>query len=57
LEREEVETALNQSGCAVLSNALTPAQCKSLIKLYDGDTNFRSRVIMARHGYGKGAYK
>jgi hypothetical protein len=57
LEREEVETALNQSGCAVLSNALTPAQCKSLIKLYDGDTNFRSRVIMARHGYGKGEYK
>ena len=57
MEREEVETALNQSGCAVLSNALTPAQCKALIELYDGDTNFRSRVIMARHGYGKGEYK
>jgi len=57
LEREEVETALNQSGCAVLSNALTPAQCKALIELYDDDANFRSRVIMARHGYGKGEYK
>ena len=57
MEREEVETALNQSGCAVLSNALTPAQCKALIELYDDDVNFRSRVIMARHGYGKGEYK
>ncbi|MBS0273669.1 MAG: 2OG-Fe(II) oxygenase [Proteobacteria bacterium] len=57
LNWEEIESALNQSGCAVLSNALTPAQCKSLIKLYDDDSNFRSRVVMARHGYGKGEYK
>ena len=57
LEKEQIETALNQSGCATLSNMLSPAQCKSLIKLYDDDSNFRSRVVMARHGFGKGEYK
>jgi len=57
LEREEVEAALNQSGFTVLPKLLTPAQCKSLVKLYEDDKNFRSRVVMARHGYGKGEYK
>ncbi|HEY8950536.1 MAG TPA: 2OG-Fe(II) oxygenase [Rhizomicrobium sp.] len=36
---------------------MSSEQCKSLIKLYDDDSNFRSRVVMARHGYGKGEYK
>jgi hypothetical protein len=36
---------------------LSPTQCKSLTKLYDDDSHFRSRVVMARHGYGKGEYK
>ena len=57
LNWEEVESSLGQSGFAILASALAPAQCKSLIKLYDDDANFRSRVVMARHGYGKGEYK
>jgi hypothetical protein len=48
---------LSASGYAVMEKALTPAQCTALIKLYDDDKNFRSRVVMARHGYGKGEYK
>jgi hypothetical protein len=53
----EIENDLAITGFAVLPNALTAAQCRSLAQLYDDDTNFRSRVIMARHGFGKGEYK
>jgi hypothetical protein len=41
----------------VLPKMLSPAQCNSLTELYDTDSNFRSRVVMARHGYGRGEYK
>lgn len=54
---ETITSDLALSGFAVLPNALTPAQCTSLVRLYDDDTNFRARVVMARHGYGKGEYK
>lgn len=36
---------------------LTPEGCAGLISLYDTDENFRSRVVMARHGFGRGEYK
>lgn len=57
IDFEEAGIALDVSGCALLSNVLRPSQCKSLIKLYDDDANFRSCVVMARHGFGKGEYK
>jgi hypothetical protein len=53
----EIENALALSGFVVLTNALTVAQCAALTELYDNDSHFRSRVVMARHGYGKGEYK
>jgi hypothetical protein len=53
----EIENNLAISGFAVLPNVITAAQCKSLIKLYDDDSHFRSRVVMARHGFGRGEYK
>ncbi|HXI27513.1 MAG TPA: 2OG-Fe(II) oxygenase, partial [Vicinamibacterales bacterium] len=31
--------------------------CRSLARLYDDDTRFRSRVVMQRHNYGRGEYK
>jgi len=36
---------------------LKPESCAALIGLYDTDENFRSRVVMARHGFGRGEYK
>lgn len=48
---------LDARGCAVLDALLTPAQCRALAALYDDDSRFRSRVIMARHGFGRGEYK
>ena len=48
---------LDAHGCAVLKGVLSAAQCDALIALYRHDAAFRSRVIMARHGFGRGEYK
>jgi hypothetical protein len=49
--------ALDARGCAVLNALLTPAECAHLAASYASDTLFRSRVIMARHGFGRGEYQ
>jgi len=48
---------LDAHGCAVIGPLLTPEECASLAARYPEDKPFRSRVIMARHGFGKGEYK
>ncbi len=52
-----VEAALDESGHAVLPSLLTPTQCEAVAALYDQPTLFRSRVMMARHGFGRGEYQ
>jgi hypothetical protein len=48
---------LDAQGCAVLKALLSPDQCRALAALYPDDTKFRSRVVMGRHGFGRGEYK
>jgi hypothetical protein len=36
---------------------LTAEQCAALAQTYASDAPFRSRVVMARHGFGRGEYK
>ncbi|MBZ4334285.1 2OG-Fe(II) oxygenase [Corallococcus sp. AS-1-12] len=48
---------LDARGCAVLEQLLTPDECEALALIYDLDDAFRSRVVMARHGFGRGEYK
>jgi uncharacterized protein len=48
---------LDAYGCAVTAPLLTPDECEELAALYPSDAPFRSRVIMARHGFGRGEYK
>lgn len=48
---------LNNSGNALLKNVLTPQDCEALASMYGNDEQFRSRVIMSRHGFGRGEYK
>ncbi len=48
---------LNAYGCAMLQKLLSPRDCKELAALYPHEEPFRSRVVMARHGFGKGEYK
>ncbi|WP_225770657.1 2OG-Fe(II) oxygenase [Inquilinus sp. Marseille-Q2685] len=48
---------LDQHGAAVLPALLTPEECRAVAALYPEDKPFRSRVVMARHGFGRGEYK
>ena len=48
---------LDNRGCAILENLLSPEECQSLARLYSQDDLFRSRVVMSRHGFGRGEYK
>ena len=52
-----LEAALDARGYATLPGLLTPAECRALRLLYDDEAAFRSRVVMARHGFGRGEYK
>ena len=54
---ERVESDLNEYGGAVLEQLLTPDECESVTAIYPDDAAFRSRVVMARHGFGRGEYK
>jgi hypothetical protein len=49
--------ALDTNGWAVLPGLLDPATCGHLSALYDAPEHFRSHVIMARHGFGRGEYR
>jgi hypothetical protein len=57
LEWEDVVKSLNDYGNAVLPGLLDAAACEALTNLYEDEARFRSRVVMARHGFGKGEYK
>jgi hypothetical protein len=52
-----VGTLLDEHGCAVIGPLLSPEDCEALVGLYDTARTFRSRVVMARHGYGRGEYQ
>ena len=49
--------SLDAHGNAVLPGLLTAAQCDELAALYPREDGYRSRVVMARHGFGRGEYK
>lgn len=52
-----VEQELNDYGCAMLPGLLDAHECDALSALYPCDDLYRSRVVMARHGFGRGEYK
>ncbi|HEX6721919.1 MAG TPA: 2OG-Fe(II) oxygenase, partial [Burkholderiaceae bacterium] len=45
------------SGCATLRALLSREECRAIAALYSEESHFRSRVHMARHGFGKGEYR
>lgn len=48
---------LDAQGWALIGPLLDAAGCTETIALYDDEARFRSRVVMARHGFGRGEYK
>lgn len=52
-----IEAALDADGAAVIQGLLSAADAAALVALYDEARHFRSRVVMARHGFGRGEYQ
>jgi len=48
---------LDTRGNSVVAQVLSTAECRTLADLYPQDEHFRSRVVMSRHGFGRGEYK
>ncbi|AZD08873.1 hypothetical protein C4K26_3470 [Pseudomonas chlororaphis] len=57
LDWASIEQQLDQDGSAVIDNLLSAEQCHELSGLYPRSELFRSRVVMARHGFGRGEYQ
>jgi len=57
LDWAQIEADLNERGCATTGEFLTPEQCRELRDGYDREDAYRSKVVMARHGFGRGEYK
>jgi len=53
----QATSELDAQGCAVLKGLLTPDECAELAAMYPDDGHFRSRIVMGRHGFGRGEYK
>ena len=52
-----VAAELDEQGWAILPGLMDDTACDATAALYQRDEAFRSRVVMARHGFGKGEYR
>lgn len=53
----EIAAALDAQGYATTGPLLSPAECRALRALWPAEERFRSRVVMARHNFGRGEYR
>jgi uncharacterized protein len=53
----QIDDELSGSGSAVLKGILSPQQCTELARMFGNDRRFRSHIVMAKHGFGRGEYK
>lgn len=57
IDWHSIEASLNDVGSAVLPSLLTHDECDALAALYPRNDLYRSRVVMERHGFGRGEYQ
>lgn len=57
IDWEQVLQELDAQGNAKINQVLTADECMELSSLYQADDNFRSTVVMQRHGFGRGEYR
>jgi hypothetical protein len=57
LDWERVSKDLDAQGCAMIEGLVSPEECDALAALYPVDGIFRSRIVMGRHGFGRGEYQ
>src|SRR4051812_17443343 len=52
LDWSSIGTQLDQFGCATTGRLLSADECAAISSRYGDDPLYRSRVLMARHGFG-----
>ena len=57
IDTAALESDLEAQGWSLLHDLLDVSECDDLVSLYAKDAGFRSRVVMARHGFGQGEYR
>jgi hypothetical protein len=57
LDWAAISSQLGEFGCATTGQLLTPDECAAISSRYGEDAIYRSRIIMGRHGFGRGEYK
>jgi hypothetical protein len=57
IDWSRIAQELDARGNALLERLLSPEECRALASLYPDDSLFRSRIVMARHGFGRGEYQ
>ncbi len=57
LDWQLIASDLDEHGCATTGPLLPAETCADLIDSYEDDARFRSKIVMARHGFGQGEYK
>jgi len=57
LDWPAIERDLDAYGCATVPKLISRETCCDLAALYPDDARFRSRIVMAAHGFGRGEYK
>jgi hypothetical protein len=54
---QQIGQNLDDQGSALLKGLLSTEECLTIASLYPEESIFRSRVVMGRHGFGRGEYK
>ena len=54
---DAVAAEVDDLGCALLPQLLTPAECARIAGMYDDVQRFRATIDMARHRFGEGQYR
>jgi hypothetical protein len=57
IDWDQVGSELDAHGCALLPALIEPEQCAAYAASYGQEELFRSRVVMERHGFGRGEYR
>jgi uncharacterized protein len=57
IDWDSVSQDLDEQGSAIIDQLLSADECRAIASLYPEDDAFRSKVVMGRHGFGRGEYK
>ena len=57
LDWKTLTSELDSFGCTIIKSVLTCTECRAIARMFEQGDLFRSTVVMARHGFGRGEYK